>query len=93
MVRTKTATLFVNGGSQAVRLPKEFRMPGSAVSIRRDGAAVILEPLEKRTWPDGFWMRLTSLPPLPDDVVVPEPLPASPHRDDILGGFDTPDAD
>jgi antitoxin VapB len=93
VVRTKTATLFVNGGSQAVRLPKEFRMPGSTVSIRRDGAAVILEPLEKRTWPDGFWARLTSLPPLPDDVVVPEPLPASPHRDDILGAFDAPDVD
>jgi len=93
VVRTKTATLFVNGGSQAVRLPKEFRMPGSAVRIRRDGAAVILEPLEKRTWPDGFWTRLASLPPLPDDVVVPDPLPASPHRDDILGAFDTPDAD
>jgi antitoxin VapB len=93
MARTKTATLFVNGGSQAVRLPKEFRMPGSAVRIRRDGAAVILEPLEKRTWPDGFWTRLTSLPPLPDDMVVPEPLPASPPRDDVLDAFDTPDTD
>ncbi len=90
MVRTKTATLFVNGGSQAVRLPREFRMPGSAVSIRRDGDAIILEPLEKRSWPDGFWTRLASLPPLPDDIVVPEPLPASPHRDDVLRDFDTP---
>jgi Antidote-toxin recognition MazE, bacterial antitoxin len=92
MVHPKTATLFLNGGSQAVRLPKEFRMPGSAVSIRRDGEAVILEPLEKRTWPEGFWTRLTSLPPLPDDVVVPEPLPPSPHRDDALRHFDAPDS-
>ncbi len=83
-----TAGLFTSGGSQAVRLPKEFRFSGSAVRIRRVGAAVILEPLEKRTWPAGFWEHLASLPPLPEDVVVPEPLPVSPHRDAALDSFD-----
>lgn len=63
-------------------------MPGTAVRIRRDGDAVILEPLEKRAWPEGFWTRLASLPPLPDDVVVPPPLPSSQHRDDVLGDLD-----
>ena len=33
---SKTAKLFVNGGSQAVRLPAEFRFKGSEVYIRRD---------------------------------------------------------
>lgn len=84
----KTAALFTSGGSQAVRLPKEFRFSGSVVRIRRAGPAVILEPLEKRAWPGGFWERLAGLPPLPDDVVAPESLPASPRRDEMLDGFD-----
>lgn len=41
-----TAKLFAHGGSQAVRLPKAFRFDGEEVSVRREGAAVILEPLE-----------------------------------------------
>ena len=40
-----TAKLFWSGRSQAVRLPKEFRMEGEAVRIRKQGVAVILEPI------------------------------------------------
>lgn len=42
------ARLFMNGHSQAVRLPKEFRFEGSEVEIRRVGDAVMLIPLENR---------------------------------------------
>ena len=42
---SKTAKLFWSGRSQAVRLPKEFRMKGEEVRIRRQGAAMILEPM------------------------------------------------
>src|SRR6266498_6128111 len=52
-----TAKLFRNGRSQAVRLPKEFRFEGEELSIRREGEAVILEPLRPRTWPKGYWRR------------------------------------
>ena len=38
------AKLFRVGGSQAVRLPKDFRFAGDRVRIRKEGAAVILEP-------------------------------------------------
>lgn len=41
----QTAKLFWSGRSQAVRLPEEFRMEGDEVHIRKQGAAVILEPL------------------------------------------------
>jgi antitoxin VapB len=34
----QTAKLFMNGRSQAVRLPSEFRFEGDEVSIRRDPA-------------------------------------------------------
>jgi antitoxin VapB len=40
-----TAKLFRHGRSQAVRLPKEFRMPGTEVRIRRIGRGVLLEPI------------------------------------------------
>jgi antitoxin VapB len=40
----KTAKLFKNGESQAVRLPKEFRFPGKEVFIKRLGSAVVLLP-------------------------------------------------
>jgi len=68
-----TAKLFRNGRSQAVRLPREFRFEGSEVSVRRDGDAVILEPLRPRAWPTGYWRRwgkaTQNLQPI-------EPLPA-----------------
>ena len=52
-----TAKLFSNGRSQAVRLPREFRFEGDEVSVRREGEAVILEPLRPRAWPKGYWRR------------------------------------
>ena len=48
------AKLFRNGGSQAVRLPHEFRFPDgqNEVTVRREGRRVILEPADE--WPDAF---------------------------------------
>jgi len=43
----KTAKLFKNGDSQAVRLPKEFRFAGDEVFIKRMGSAVVLLPKAK----------------------------------------------
>jgi antitoxin VapB len=42
----KTAKLFRNGQSQAVRLPKEFRFEGEQVFIQRAGNAVVLLPID-----------------------------------------------
>ena len=39
-----TAKLFKNGQSQAVRLPREFAMPGHEVYVRHVGRAVLLVP-------------------------------------------------
>ncbi len=43
------------GGAQAIRLPDDFRFSSGAVSIRREGDAVILEPVKAATWPEGFF--------------------------------------
>ena len=64
------AKLFKNGRSQAVRLPKQFRFEGSEVKVSKEGKKVILEPLEKDTWPDGFWENFSS----DSEFEVTEPL-------------------
>jgi antitoxin VapB len=46
MAETRTAKLFTHGRSQAVRLPKEFRLPGKEVRVRRAGRGILLEPIE-----------------------------------------------
>ena len=65
-----TAKLFQNGRSQAVRLPKAFRFAGTEVKIRKEGDKVILEPLERSEWPDGFWDIFCPDP----DFEIPAPL-------------------
>ena len=56
------AKLFLNGGSQAVRLPKACRFPDSAgeVRVRLEGRRVILEPVDE--WPDTFRKCLGAWP-------------------------------
>jgi antitoxin VapB len=47
------AKLFPNGGSQAVRLPKECRFVAQReILVRREGRRVILEPLDE--WSEEF---------------------------------------
>ncbi|HVT04209.1 MAG TPA: type II toxin-antitoxin system VapB family antitoxin [Thermoanaerobaculia bacterium] len=45
----ETAKVFWSGRSQAVRLPKQFRMEAREVRIKRRGKEIILEPLPD-TW-------------------------------------------
>lgn len=52
------AKLFMNGRSQAVRLPRAYRFADKEVSIRRQGETVILEPIKKSAWPKKFWKQL-----------------------------------
>lgn len=76
------AKLFMHGGSQAVRLPKAFRFDGTEVSVRRDGNAVILEPVrtKRRQTPEeraAFWKAIDDLGPSTIEV----PRDDSPWRD------------
>ena len=58
------AKLFTTGGSQAVRLPAEFRFEGGEVDIRRDsvtGDVVLSKPIA--SWEEYFdWVRTLDLP-------------------------------
>lgn len=44
----KTAKLFKNGDSQAVRLPKEFRVKGKEVYINKIDDVVLITPKSNR---------------------------------------------
>jgi antitoxin VapB len=69
MSTTKRAKLFLNGRSQAVRLPAEFRFPGEEVYIRRDSKTgdVILSARPKN-W-DSFY-RLRGEIDVPDEFMA-----------------------
>jgi len=60
----KTAKLFANGQSQAVRLPKDYRFSGDEVGIMKVGEVVMLYPT------GGKWERFLGTEPLTDDVGV-----------------------
>ena len=59
-MKHQRARVFWSGRSQAVRLPKEFRFDGDTVLVRREGAAVVLEPA--RDWPMGYVKSFTGAP-------------------------------
>ncbi len=51
----ETAKVFWSGRSQAVRLPRAFRVEGREVRIRRRGRAIVLEPVpESWEWLDAL---------------------------------------
>ena len=60
-----TAKIFQNGRSQAVRLPKEFRLQGKEVKISKQGNKIILEPIEN-SWEQWF----ASLTQFSDDFMA-----------------------
>jgi antitoxin VapB len=74
------ARLFMSEGSQAVRLPAEFRFEGSEVEIRRDpitAKVVLSQP--KRSWDDYFhWVRTLDLP---DEFLQARDQPTDDLRD------------
>ncbi len=75
----KTAKLFKNGESQAVRLPKEFRFAGTEVLIQRVGDAVVLLPKSRS------WKTLTdSLARFPADFMDERGQPGEPGRREPL---------
>jgi antitoxin VapB len=40
---TRTVSLFRNGKSQAVRIPRDFELPGKTAIMRREGKKLIIE--------------------------------------------------
>jgi antitoxin VapB len=49
----ETAKIFMSGRSQAVRLPKAYRLSGNEVFIKKVGNAIVLIP-ESQPWQSLF---------------------------------------
>ena len=74
----QTARLFINGRSQAVRLPKEFQFKGENVYIQKVGEAVILVPFDKE-W-EVFMHGINSFS---DDYMAGGRLQGNQERDNL----------
>ena len=75
MTETRIAKLFKNGGSQAVRLPAEFRFEGDEVYITRDdltGDIVLSSRPGTKVWGDFF--ELIHANDLPSDFMSERPM-------------------
>ncbi len=66
--------LFKNGRSQAVRIPREFELPGEDAIMRKEGTRIIIEPAP----PSSLLARLKTLQPIDDDFGPIDDLPADP---------------
>jgi antitoxin VapB len=75
----KTAKLFQNGQSQAIRLPKEFRFDGNEVFIKKMGRAVVLVPMDN-PWEAFF----NSLSKFSDDYMTSRNQPEQQNRKDLF---------
>lgn len=65
---SRVVKLFKNGRNQAVRIPREFELPGEAAILVKDGNRLILEPVAKK----NFVEALRALGPLPKGDRFPE---------------------
>lgn len=73
-MKNRKARLFANGGSQAVRLPAEFRFQGDEVFIRKDERTgdVILSSEEPASW--AAYLSGRDVSNVPDDFLAERPL-------------------
>ncbi len=74
----KTAKLFQNGQSQAVRLPKEYRFEDDHVFVKKSGNAVVLLPA-RNSWDT----LIHSLGKFTDDFMAERKQPKAQKREDF----------
>ncbi len=63
--------LFKNGRNQAVRIPREFELPGKEAIMRKEGDRLIIEPVQ----PKSLLAVLDGLQTLEEDFPPVEDLP------------------
>jgi antitoxin VapB len=66
--------LFKNGRNQAVRIPREFELPGEDAIIRKEGQRLIIEPAP----PKSLLAVLAALPTLDEEIPPIEDFPTEP---------------
>jgi antitoxin VapB len=75
MASERHVKLFRSGRNQAVRIPREFELPGQDAIMRKDGERLIIEPCP----PKSLLALLATLTPIDEDfppIADPHPEPA-----------------
>ena len=74
MALERHVKLFRNGRNQAVRIPREFELPGEDAILRKEGERLIIEPAPPRS----LLAVLATLTPLHEDFPpIADPPPGS----------------
>jgi antitoxin VapB len=72
MASERHVRLFKNGRNQAVRIPREFELPGDSAVMRKEGERLIIDPVP----PKALLALLATLAPLDEDFPsIPDPPP------------------
>ena len=74
MSEARKVKLFRNGRNQAVRIPREFELPGEDAVMRRESGRLVLEPTKRKT----LLEVLATLEDLDEDFPLIEDLPTDP---------------
>ena len=74
VIRERHVKLFKNGRNQAVRIPREFELPGDEAIMRKEGDRLIIEP----TQPKSLLAVLATLQPLDEEFPPIPELPLDP---------------
>ncbi|MEQ1617179.1 MAG: hypothetical protein ABL883_02405 [Terricaulis sp.] len=73
MATERRVKLFKNGRNQAVRIPREFELPGEDAIMRKEGARLVIEPAA----PQSLLALLATLEPIDEDFApIADPPPA-----------------
>lgn len=71
---SRSVKLFRNGRNQAVRIPREFELPGEDAIMHKEGDRLIIEPAPK----GDLLELLATLEPIDEDFELPDDPPPEP---------------
>jgi antitoxin VapB len=74
LVAERHVRLFRNGRNQAVRIPREFELPGEDATIRKEGDRLVIEPAPPRS----LLAVLATLEPIDEEFPAIDELPHRP---------------
>ena len=71
MATERHVRLFRNGRNQALRIPREFELPGDEAIVRKEGEKLVVEPVRRKS----FIELLDSWEPIDEEFPRIEELP------------------
>jgi antitoxin VapB len=76
-MEARRVSLFRNGRSQALRIPKEFELPGKTAILRQEDGNLVIEPIRERR---SLLEVLATIKPIEDEFPEIDDLPADSVR-------------